>query len=81
MRAGRYSVPGVQAPIVRRRLADFAAQSAPYFDLERVFRGLPPSGSGGAQGIDTRQGVGATWLQLSRSRYMFLLFTKRAGVS
>ncbi len=37
-RDGRYSVQGAQAPIIRRRLANFAEQSRPYFTLERVFR-------------------------------------------
>ena len=41
-RVGHFSVAGAQAPIVRRRLADFARQSAPYFALTRVFPGMPP---------------------------------------
>jgi SAM-dependent methyltransferase len=74
--SGRYAVPGAQAAIVRRRLADFVVQSAPYFTLEAVFRGLPgphlraPPRSG-------RQLPGrAAWLGLSTCRYMFLLFAR-----
>jgi len=69
-RTGHYSVPGAQAPIVRRRLADFARQSAPYFTLERVFRGSPSSGEHDAAGF-------YTGLRVSTCRFMFLLFEKR----
>jgi SAM-dependent methyltransferase len=79
VRDGRFSVPGSQALIVRRRLWDFAAQSAPYFRLERVFRGLPthsarPAADGGA-GNHTH----GVWLRLTTCRYMFLLFVKSAS--
>lgn len=40
-RTGHYSVQGGQAPIVRRRLDNFAAQCRPYFALECVFRRTP----------------------------------------
>lgn len=75
-RHGRFSVQGAQARIVRRRLADFAACSAPYFTLKRVFRGLPASGRRDAEGLD----VSGSWyagLRMSRSRFMFLLFEKQ----
>ena len=42
-RDGHYSVQGVPSKIIRRRLADFAGQSAPHFTLTHVFPGLPPS--------------------------------------
>jgi SAM-dependent methyltransferase len=60
-RDGRSLVPGIQAPIVRRTLGDFAAQSAPFFRLTQVFSGLGRSG----------------WLRLTGSRFMFLLFEKQ----
>jgi len=77
LRHGRYMVAGAQAPIVRRRVADFAAQSAPYFTLTGVFRGLPrrqPQRTGGSE----RSGR-ASWPGLSTCRFMFLLFARRAG--
>jgi hypothetical protein len=77
-RDGRYSVQGAQAPIVRRRLADFAAQSEPYFTLKRVFRGLPPSGKRDAAPIDVSGGAGCAGLRVSGCRFMFLLFEKRS---
>jgi hypothetical protein len=77
LRHDRYTVAGAQAPIIRRRVADFAAQSAPYFTLAGVFRGLP-----GAHlqrvGASERSGHGS-WLRLSTCRFMFLLFARRAG--
>lgn len=39
-RTGHYSVPGAQAPIVRRRIANFARQSEPYFTLARVYNSV-----------------------------------------
>jgi SAM-dependent methyltransferase len=77
-RAGHFSVPGAQAPIVRRCLADFAAQSAPYFKLERVFSGLPSNRPESTRGIDVRSGPGCAWTHLTGCRFMFLLFQKRA---
>jgi SAM-dependent methyltransferase len=77
-RDGHFSVPGAQAAIMRRRLADFAAQSAPYFELERVFRGLPSKQLQRAHGIDVRHGPGFAWTHLTTCRFMFLLFRKRA---
>jgi SAM-dependent methyltransferase len=75
-RAGWFSVPGVQAPIVRRRLADFAAQSAPYFTLKRVFRGLPSSRDRAAAGFDATGAV-LPGLRVLTCRFMFLLFEKQ----
>lgn len=77
LRTGRYCVEGSQGPIFRRQLADFAAQSAPYFTLVSVFRGLPAPGARGARGIDVRRGTGCAWLRLTTCRYMFLLFARR----
>ena len=76
-RAGHFSVPGAQGPIVRRRLADFATQSAPYFTLERVFRGLPPSSRRDAHGIDATRNGRYAWLHVLTCRFMILLFQKR----
>ena len=76
-RTGHFSVPGAQAPIVRRRLADFAEQSAPYFTLERVFRGLPSSSERDAAGLDVRGSAVYTGLRVSTCRFLFLLFEKR----
>ena len=75
-RSGHFSVPGAQAPIVRRRLADFAAQSAPFFKLERVFQGLPSNQAQRADGIDVSRGHRYTWTRLTKCRFMFLLFQK-----
>jgi len=68
---GHFSVAGDQAPIVRRRLTDFARQCAPYFALRRAFPGVPS----GARGADVRH----AWLRLSTCRYMFLLFDKQGA--
>jgi SAM-dependent methyltransferase len=79
LRDGRYSLAGAQAPIVRRRLADFAAQSAPYFTLERVFRGSPERHLPVAGGIERSGGRRGASLGLSTCRFMFLLFARREG--
>lgn len=79
-RAGHYCVPGVQAPIVRRRLDNFAAQSAPYFTLKRVFRGLPPTGDSADAadaGVDMTRKVIAPGLRVVTCRFMFLLFERQ----
>jgi SAM-dependent methyltransferase len=76
-REGRFAVAGSQAPIVRRRLADFAAQSTPYFKLERVFRGLPARRARPAEGIAVGGGTRGAWLRLTTCRFMFLLFARR----
>ncbi len=65
LRHGRYAVPGAQALIWRRRLADYARQCAPYFHLEKIFAGS-----------DSRPCTRPTWLHLTTCRYMFLLFRK-----
>ncbi len=79
LRTGRYSVAGSQGPIFRRQLGDFAAQSAPYFVLERVFHGLTAPSLREARGIDLRAGARGAWLRLTTCRFMFLLFVRRAG--
>jgi SAM-dependent methyltransferase len=76
-RNGHFSVQAVQAPIVRRRLADFAEQSAPYFVLKRVFPGRPPYRGRYAKGVDVSRGGRYAWLRLTTCRFMFLLFEKR----
>jgi len=68
-RHGRYAVPGAQALIWRRRLADFAAECGPYFRLEEVF-----PGTGTRVSADAR----TAGLRLFTCRFMFLLFRKRA---
>jgi len=80
IRTGRFSTPGAQAPIVRRRLADFAAQSLPYFTLQSVFRGLPPRRMRPLHASELPGGRGA-WLHLTTCRYMFLLFTRQQTVA
>jgi SAM-dependent methyltransferase len=78
-REGYFSVQGAQAPIVRRLLTDFAARSAPYFTLKRVFRGLSTSGNPNAAGFDVSGGGGAFYagLRVSTCQFMFLLFEKK----
>jgi len=76
-RAGRFSVPGAQAPIGRRRLADFATQSFPYFALENVFPGLTARRVREADGLPVGAGTRGAWLRLAACRFMFLLFTRR----
>jgi SAM-dependent methyltransferase len=75
-REGHYSVQGSQGPIVRRRLAEFAAHSAPYFTLQRVFPGLPPIWARNSSGVDAAGGARYAWLCTIRSLFMFLLFEK-----
>ncbi len=75
-REGHYSVHGSQGPIVRRRLAEFAAHSAPYFTLKRVFPGLPPIWARNSSGVDASTGARYAWLCTIRSLFMFLLFEK-----
>jgi SAM-dependent methyltransferase len=76
-RAGHFSLAGARGPIVRRRLADFAAQSLPYFTLERIFPGLPSSTTRDVRGVDMSHGGRHAWLHVTTCRYMFLLFRKR----
>ena len=75
-RDGHFAVPGAHGPIVRRRLADFAVQSAPHFALKRVFPGLPADRHRHADGIDTNRHGSGAWLRLTSCRFMFLLFEK-----
>jgi SAM-dependent methyltransferase len=75
-REGHYSVQGPHSQIVRRRLRDFAGQSAPYFALKRVFPGLPSRGRS-ANGIDVSRDGRYAWPRLTTCRFMFLLFERR----
>jgi SAM-dependent methyltransferase len=63
-RRGHFFMPGPQAPHHRRRVANFAAVSAPHFRLARVFPGVCSNSSLGAR------------LQYLSCRYLFLLFEK-----
>ena len=76
-RVGHFSVAGAQAPIIRRRLADFARQSAPHFALTRVFPGLPSYRAQHDNGVDAGGGGRCPWLRVVTCRFMFLLFEKR----
>ncbi len=79
-REGHFSVQGTQAAIVRRRLGDYALQSAPYFTLQRVFRGLPSRAQRDLAGIDVGGGPRGA-LRLSTCQFMFLLFERRPARS
>ncbi len=68
LRHGRFAVPGAQALIWRRRLADFSRECAPDFSLAAVFPGNHARVLAGAP---------RSWVQLSRCRFLFLLFRKR----
>jgi SAM-dependent methyltransferase len=65
LRQGRYAVPGAQALIWRRSLAEYERQCAPYFHLKEVFAGT--SARACARGV---------LLPLTTCRFMFLLFRK-----
>jgi SAM-dependent methyltransferase len=73
---GHYSVPGAQAPIVRRRLTNYATQSAPYFTLARVFPGLPSQKGHSAAGIDVAERPWARSMRFFTCRFVFLLFQR-----
>jgi SAM-dependent methyltransferase len=75
-RNGHFAVPGPNGPIIRRRLADFAARSAPHFVLKQVFPGLPAYRGRHADGIDMQRHGRSAWLRLTNCRFMFLLFEK-----
>ncbi|HEX2790793.1 MAG TPA: methyltransferase domain-containing protein [Steroidobacteraceae bacterium] len=77
-RVGHFAVAGAQAAIMRRRLADFARNSAPYFELARVYPGLPRRGAPAAGGIDVTRDGRFAWLHLLTCRFMFLLFERRS---
>jgi len=78
-RTGRLVVPGARGNITRRHLRVFACDCAPWFALERVYRGLPPRSAGEAAGIDFAQSSRTAWLHLTRCRFMFLLFRRRSA--
>jgi SAM-dependent methyltransferase len=80
-RDGYYLMPGPLAPTARRRLANYATESAPYFTLERVFRGLPAAGNGNIGGVNVSGGSRHAWLQLTRCQFMFLLFRKQTSLA
>jgi SAM-dependent methyltransferase len=75
-RSGYYLMPGPQAPHLRRGLADFAAQSLPYFSLTHIFRGLPERSGRSSEGMGVVSARRYAWLHLRRARFMFLLFGK-----
>ena len=78
-REGHFSMPAGAAPLhIRRRLAEFKALSSPYFTLTRVFPALPPGSARAANGIDVTRGGRFACLHVARSRFMFLLFERRA---
>lgn len=77
-RTGRLIVPGARGNIIRRCLRLYAADCAPWFRLERVFRGLPPRDAAEAAGIDFEQRSRTAWLRLTGCRFMFLLFRRKA---
>ena len=80
VRDGRYSVAGAQGPIVRRGLADLAAQAEPFFVLERAYRDSAPPTPQAARSSWSARGLG-TWLPFATCRYMFLQFARRNGVA
>ncbi len=76
-RDGHLFVSGGQAPPhTRRRLADFAALSSPYFRLARVFRGLPAYRKQHLNGVDASRRGRFAWLHVATCRFMVLLFEK-----
>jgi SAM-dependent methyltransferase len=77
-RDGRFSLRSQQGCIVRRRLADFAAQCFPYFTLERVYRGLASSGESCSRGIEFARTGRYAWMRVATCRFMILQFKKRA---
>jgi SAM-dependent methyltransferase len=77
-RDGHYFLPSPGGPVARRRLADFTARSLPYFTLAHVFSGLPERGRHGSTGANPAPGVRYEWFRMARSRFIFLLFEKRA---
>jgi len=77
--SGHFSVPGAQAPIIRRRLTDFAGQGAPYFSLAGVFRGLPSKQTQPVNGVDGYPRHRPSWMHMTTCRFLFLLF-QRCGL-
>jgi SAM-dependent methyltransferase len=80
-RDGYYYMPGATGHTTRRRLANYATQSAPYFSLERVYPGMPADNTGSVNGADLSRGDRYTWLRLTRCQFMFLLFRKQLHAS
>lgn len=79
-RDGHYCLPSPEGHVARRRLAEFAALSRPYFRLASVYRGLPKSAASPTQapcGVDASRIGPRAWLSLATSRFTFLLFEKR----
>lgn len=77
-RTGKLVVAGARGNIIRRHVQVFATECAPWFRLERVFRGLPPRDPAAAAGIDFALRPRSAWLHLTRCRFMFLLFRRVA---
>jgi hypothetical protein len=82
-RTGSFAVVGAQAPIIRRRLHEFAKQSAPHFTLEQVYAPLGALrvtrevGSSSRTGGPRLRGGGLrSVLQAVSSRFLFLRFRK-----
>jgi SAM-dependent methyltransferase len=67
LRQGRYAVPGAQALIWRRQLADYSRACAPDFRLASVFLG---------DHARMLSSAPWSWVQLSTCRFLFLLFRK-----
>jgi SAM-dependent methyltransferase len=80
-RDGHFSVRSHRGCIVRRRLADFAAQCSPYFTLERVYRGLPSAGEPCPRGIELARTGRHAWIRVATCRFMILQFKKRAAAT
>lgn len=76
--SGRYVVPGAHGGIVRRTPADFAAQCAPWFTLERLYRGLPPRDMREAEGTPWSGDSNAAGWRFCGCRFIFLVFRRRA---
>jgi SAM-dependent methyltransferase len=77
-RDGHYFLPSPEGTVARRRRADFASLSRPYFDLVHVFRGLPDHAAQRSSGLNAAPGGRYAWLHMATSRFIFLLFEKRA---
>lgn len=76
-RTGKLIAAGAGGDIIRRHLRLFAADCAPWFRLERVFRGLPARDPWEAAGVDFTASPHTAWLHLTRCRFMFLLFRRQ----
>jgi SAM-dependent methyltransferase len=75
-RTGTLIQPGARGNIIRRCLRVYAEDCAPWFRLERVFRGLPPRDCAEAAGIDFASSRRIAWLHLTGCRFMFLFFRR-----